>query len=228
MRTTQLIAALALILCTSEHAAAQALTLEFNDGKVRLVAENVPLGRILAEWSRIGRTTIVNGDRVPGAPLTLQLVDVPERQALDVLLRSAAGYMVAARETPAAANLSVLDRILVLATTSRAPAPPPVPQPPARTVAPPPFVVQDDDTDDLGPEPDVPAGPRRRVEPGLVDEPPLDETLDTPEPLDIEEDEPPLPEPAPGNPFAPRPGSNQPGSIAPVPQTTDDDGPPEK
>ena len=34
--------------------------------------------QILAEWSRIGQTRVVNGDKVPGGPLTLQFVDMPE------------------------------------------------------------------------------------------------------------------------------------------------------
>ena len=51
-----------------QSASAQALSLEFHDGRVRLTAENVPVSRILAEWTRVGGTRIVNGERVPGAP----------------------------------------------------------------------------------------------------------------------------------------------------------------
>ena len=63
---------------------------------VRLNAQNVPVSQILAEWARRGRTTIVNGERVPGPPVTLELQDVPEQQALDIVLRSVSGYLVAA------------------------------------------------------------------------------------------------------------------------------------
>ena len=51
---------------------------------------------------------------MPGAPVTLQLTDVPERQALDIVLRGAAGYMVLARDT-ATPGASAFDKILVLA-----------------------------------------------------------------------------------------------------------------
>ena len=42
---------------------------------------------------------IVNGERVAGPAVTLELQDVSERQALDVLLRGVSGYIVAPRET---------------------------------------------------------------------------------------------------------------------------------
>ena len=57
------------------------------------------MSQILAEWSRRGRTTIVNGERVPGPPVTLELQNVSEQQALDIVLRGVSGYLVAARET---------------------------------------------------------------------------------------------------------------------------------
>ena len=98
MRSRFIVAALVVLLGASS-ASAQVLSLEFHDGRVRLTAENVPVSRILDEWARLGGTKIVNGERVPGAPVTLQLTDVPERQALDTVLRGAAGYMVLARDT---------------------------------------------------------------------------------------------------------------------------------
>jgi hypothetical protein len=67
--------------------------------------------------------TIVNGDDVVGPPVTLELNDVPERQVLDILLRSAAGYMLAARQ-PGAVGPSRFDRILILpSSTPPRPAP---------------------------------------------------------------------------------------------------------
>ncbi len=131
MRSRSIVAALFLSLCAGGSASAQVLALEFHDGRVKLTAENVPVSRILAEWARLGGTRIVNGERVPGAPVTLQ-IDAPERQALDTVLRGAAGYMVLARDT-IAPGASAFDKILVLPTTSRAPTasaqPQPVPQP---------------------------------------------------------------------------------------------------
>ena len=117
----QIIVAALVVLLGASSASAQVLSLEFHDGRVRLTAENVPVSRILDEWARLGGTKIVNGERVPGAPVTLQLTDVPERQALEIVLRGAAGYMVLARDT-VTPGASAFDKILVLPTTSRAPA----------------------------------------------------------------------------------------------------------
>jgi hypothetical protein len=91
--------------------------LSMKDGKVTLVAKDVTVKQILTEWARVGQTKIVNLERIPGGPLTLELVDVPEAQALDVLLRSVAGYMAAPRSA-SVANLSSFDRIVVMPTSA--------------------------------------------------------------------------------------------------------------
>lgn len=101
-------------------AAAQQLTLEFNAGLVTVDAANVPVRTILNEWAKRGGTKVIGSERISGAPLTVKLVDVPEAKALEVILRSVAGYMAAPRSTGQGA--SVYDRILVMATSS-APAP---------------------------------------------------------------------------------------------------------
>lgn len=109
-------------------AAAGELKLSMANGRVTLIAHEVPLRQILAEWARIGQTRIVNADKLVGPPVTLQLVDQPEGAVLEILLRSAAGYMAAPR--PAGdPGTSVYDRILILAT-SRAPAVTSTPPPP--------------------------------------------------------------------------------------------------
>src|SRR5882724_68241 len=91
--------------------------LSMKDGKVTLVAKDVTVRQILTEWARVGQTKIVNLERIPGGPLTLELVDVPEAQALDVLLRSVAGYIAAPRSA-GVANLSRFDRIVVMPTST--------------------------------------------------------------------------------------------------------------
>jgi len=107
---------------------AQQLALTMRDGRVSISATNVPIRQVLAEWARVGGVTIVNADKVAGPLVTLSLPDVPERQALDALLRGVSGYMVAAR--PAGrAGASTYDRIFILPTSA-------VPPPPAgRAVA---------------------------------------------------------------------------------------------
>lgn len=89
--------------------------LTIKDGRVSLVANDATLRQILAEWSTVGHTTIVNAERVPGGPMTLQLIDVPEEQALEILLRPLSGYIAAPRAA-AAATFSRFDRILVMPT----------------------------------------------------------------------------------------------------------------
>jgi len=116
-------------------AAAQApLQLQISNGRVTLHAQNVPVRTILAEWSKVGGTRIMNGDGVAGAPLTLDLQGVPERQALDIILRGVSGYMLAARQpgTPTVdaigrviAGSSMYDRIMILPTSVAPRNPPP-------------------------------------------------------------------------------------------------------
>jgi hypothetical protein len=107
--------------CTLAASTASAdVRLTMRAGRVSLVATNATLRQILAEWARVGQTRIVNGDRVPGGLVTLELTDVPEAEALDILLRSLSGY-VAAPRSAASAGPSRFDRIVVMPTI----APPP-------------------------------------------------------------------------------------------------------
>ena len=100
-----------------------------------IVAKDATVRQILAEWARVGQATIVNGERMAGGPITIELTDVPEKQALDILLRSVSGYIAAPRPM-IDPNASRFDRIVVLPATtqprsltaSSAP-PPPLPQP---------------------------------------------------------------------------------------------------
>ncbi len=110
----------AAVLFLAHPVQAQQLSLEIRDGRVTLDAANVTVRQILAEWALVGDTTIVNGERVAGAPVTLTLVDMPEKQALEIVLRNVAGYMAAAR-ADLSAGVSHFDRIMVL-PTSTAPA----------------------------------------------------------------------------------------------------------
>ena len=81
--------------------------LTIQDGRVSLVAKDATVRQILAEWARVGQTKIVNVERIPGGPVTLQLTDVPEQQALDMLLRSVSGYLAAPRAIAAVEPLAL-------------------------------------------------------------------------------------------------------------------------
>jgi hypothetical protein len=135
------------------------------NGKVSVSAKDATIGQILNEWARVGQTRIVNVERLTGAPMTLELTDVPEAQALDTLLRSASGYLAAPRAV-ALPNASSYDRIFVLATSSGTPARVVAPAPPPGAFAPPVF-QQNDDQDR---EPGVTAPPRPPA--GLQNAPP--------------------------------------------------------
>jgi hypothetical protein len=108
---------------------AAGLTLTIKDGLVSMDAQDVTVRQILTEWARVGQTRIVNAERIIGGPITLKLENVPEKQALDIILRSIPGYMAMPRAT-AVADASVYDRILIMATTTAvAPARPQQPSP---------------------------------------------------------------------------------------------------
>jgi len=93
--------------------------LTMHDGRVSIVAKEATVRQILTEWARVGQTKIVNVERIPGSPVTLELDNVTEAQALDVLLRSLSGYITAPRAV-GAANLSYYDRIIIMPTIADA------------------------------------------------------------------------------------------------------------
>lgn len=156
-------AAAGLLALTSSAAYAQQVQLTIKDGRVTLKTENATVRQILDEWTRVGQTKIVNADKVAGQPLSLTLIDVPEREALDTVMRQAAGYAVVERaaDTP---NTSTFDRILVMARTT------PVTQPaaggatsssssPVATYSPPADPVGPEEQVALAEEPPQPAAP---------------------------------------------------------------------
>jgi hypothetical protein len=107
-------------------ASAAELRLEIANGLVTIVATETPLRQILAEWAKVGGTRFVNAERVAGPPVTLQLQQVPEQQALAILLRSVAGYLAAPRRA-GGTGASQYDSVMILATST----PPATPAPPA-------------------------------------------------------------------------------------------------
>jgi len=126
------------------------------NGRVSVVAKDATVRQILTEWARVGQTKIVNVERVPGGPITLELTNVPEGQALDILLRSLSGYITAPRAAEVA-NLSQFDRIILMPTLASA-------RPAVSSAAPPPVFQQtpqfqqqlqsgDDEPDDQRPAP---------------------------------------------------------------------------
>jgi hypothetical protein len=136
--------AVALALCAVPASADVRVTIA--GGRVSVSATDATVRQILVEWARVGQTRIVNAERLGGPPVSLELADVPEEQALDTLLRSAGGYLAAPRatETP---NASRFDRIFILPAsggTRLAGAPALTPAPQGSVFQPPQFAQPDD------------------------------------------------------------------------------------
>src|ERR1700681_210991 len=120
--------------------------LTIRGGRVTLIARDATVRQILAEWERVGQTKVINADRIASGPLNLELTNVPEQQALDVLLRSVSGVVLAPR-AGAIDNLSAFERIIVMPPSI---APQPLNNPPP-VVGQAPFQQQrlaDEDQDD--------------------------------------------------------------------------------
>lgn len=152
MRIVHALAFGVLLTASASTSAAADVKLSVHDGRVSIAATDATVRQILAEWARVGQIRLVNADRLPGGPLTLQLTDIAEKQALEILLRAAGGYMASARPVPSA-GLSQFDRIIVMAASNAprvAAAPAPVLQRPQ--AAPP--QIQDNGADDR-PVPEV-------------------------------------------------------------------------
>jgi len=115
--TKPLLFGLLLLACFAAPARAAGLQLSIQDGKVTLDAQDVTIRQILTEWARVGKTRIVNVERLAGGPVTIKFEALPEKQALDIILRAVPGYVAAPRET-IVANASVYETILVMPTTT--------------------------------------------------------------------------------------------------------------
>jgi hypothetical protein len=119
--------------------ATASVQLTIRDSRVWLKAERATIAEILAEWSRVGSTQMVNTERITGPLLTLDLRGVPEMDALDVIMRSAGGFVAVSRtDDVEASGLSRFSRVVIVpsaanggtrvaaapATAAPAPAPP--------------------------------------------------------------------------------------------------------
>jgi hypothetical protein len=222
-RTIGVLLGFSLLIGAPAAAQAPTVSIQFQNGYVSLQARNAPLRTILNEWARTGRTTIINGDRVAGPPLTLELTNVPEREALATLLRSVGGYIVGARQV-ASTGPSAFDRIMIVPTSSVvAPAPTrvftntpsaaPQPPPPPPPVA---FIPGDPDEPGAGD-----SGPNRILTAQQLQQQ-LNARAAAARAAEQAEDDAAVgqstpPARTPGNPIFSGP-SGRPGEIAPVPQ----------
>lgn len=92
---------------------AQELSITIANGRVTMVARDVPLQHVLSELARVGGITVLGGDKISAPPVTLVLNAVDGRVAFDILLRNARGYILAGRQD-AAPGAWAIDRVLIL------------------------------------------------------------------------------------------------------------------
>lgn len=93
-----LLAAACTVAVAPSAAAADEVRVLFANGRVSVIADNATLGEILREWTRAGGSQFVNAEKIPSAErLTLRLENEDELRAIEVLLRSVAGYAIAPR-----------------------------------------------------------------------------------------------------------------------------------
>jgi hypothetical protein len=159
------------VLSLSRPAFAGELKLTMQDGRVTIIADSVPLRQILQEWARVGQTKIVNADKMNGPAITLQLINASEKDALDILLRSASGYIAAPRPVPVA-NAAFYDRVTIMAT-SRPPASTATQMAPPTFQRPPTQIEDSDEPINVGmPPPSPPPGtPVFGQFPGMLQQP---------------------------------------------------------
>ncbi len=224
--------------------AQQSIELEFNAGRVTLNAQNAAAREILSEWARLGGATIVNGEDMVGPAMTIELVDMPEQQALDIILRDSAGYLLAPRRA-GAIGASAFDRVVILATSAAPSNPPPAPvaaAAPRPTLRRPPVIVRQppanpDDLigrgadaggggfDPFGGQGAGAADPQQLVNPNAIPQPlvgqdpgSLLDPSQTGAGMIQQEATPTGVAPTPGNPFGiPFGSSSTPGIVTPVP-----------
>jgi hypothetical protein len=195
------------------------LQLTIGGGRVTLIADAVPVRTILQEWARLGQSKIVNGEKVIGGPVTLRLINVPEDDALDIVLRSASGYLAAPRPVQMA-NASRFDRIVILATsrpTASAPIPAPAPQQqpqafPSNPAVTAPIVEDEDEPEEEQPAPEQPMQ--------------MPVTSPRPGPIPVSPNAPDGVQPAPGQQPQVPATATRPGVIPPQPQPQPQQPPP--
>ena len=124
-------------------------SIQFQNGNVTVrTTARTPLRTVLQEWARVGNAKIVNAENVTVQLDQIELVNVPEQQALSVLLRDIAGYAVGTR-APTSTGPSRFDRIMLLPRSTPSTT---APRPTAvlSTTPPPPiaFIAGDDDPND--------------------------------------------------------------------------------
>src|SRR5260370_9096272 len=107
--------AASLLLASSASADVQ---LSIQNGRVSLKAKDATLRQIMQEYARVGQTKVVNVERIPGAPINLQLTNVSETETQELLLRTVSGYIAAPRTGATARGAPQFPPLLIMRTAS--------------------------------------------------------------------------------------------------------------
>lgn len=108
----------AILLCLTTMgniASAENIELTFHEGRVTIIASKIPLDKILSEWSRLGNTTFITADEISDRLISVTLINVTEGEALEVLLREIAGYLLAPKPL-GRIGTSIYDRVFLMLT----------------------------------------------------------------------------------------------------------------
>ena len=133
MRTISTVAALTLALTafaplSAQMPAERKLQVTFDQlGNVTVVAQNVTISEILAEWARQGGTVMVNAERLAGGPVTRSYANRPEAEVIESLLRQAGRLIATPRRAGAlgASRFEVVQITPTPAATAASYTPPP-------------------------------------------------------------------------------------------------------
>ena len=106
-----------LLLGTSVTATTE-LEISFHNGRVTIIADDIPVQKILQAWSEIGQTMFVDTGELRSESIRVDLINVDEIEAIRVLLRQATGY-VAAPRSAVPRGQSRFDRIFVMGGTQK-------------------------------------------------------------------------------------------------------------
>jgi hypothetical protein len=90
------------------------LRLALAAGRVSISADRVSLAEILAEYSRIGGVRIEAPAGFSAVPVSIELSNVPERQAFETLLRGVAGFVVVPAPVDGRMTSSEFARVVIV------------------------------------------------------------------------------------------------------------------
>lgn len=113
---------LLLVAAAGSAAGGEEVTVAFGGSRVTLTADAVSVHAILAAWARVGQTQFVDVEHLGEEPVTLQLIAVPETEALRILLRKASGF-VAAPRAQATDDVSSFARVMIMRPSRSRPVP---------------------------------------------------------------------------------------------------------